>query len=365
MTPVEGAVPKTNWSASKVELERKALTELTVTIPRGSNTPDPTSSAKAISPLPLAKVRSKVPLTVLLNAISPPVFPVVVMVEAPVARITGLLKVILAPSPTRPVPPPAAPPEALIVLLLRVTDNPPLELMVIDPASPPSELFRELAPPEVSMLAKPIVPVLVVIERSPPAPPAPALEAPPSALILPVMETFPLTPPIVIAPAALPTPALFDAPVVSKSPAKVIVPVPVAVIDTSPESVPLLDPAAVSIVCAAAKSTPPIPPVKVTAPPAVSIPAFRSKVAPSRVTLVVAPVAAMAPSTCTSPPVPLERITTESRKDEVSTVINPVWALCPIVIDVAPSAIAARSVSLRSKVPAPPPTPIVVPAVAP
>ena len=242
----------------------KVLTELTVTIPRGSSTPDPASPAKVISPLPAAIVRSKVPLTVSLKAISPPIFPVVLIVEAP-ARITGLSKVILAPSPARPVPPPAAPPEALIVLLFRVTDNPPLELMVIAPASPPSELFSELTPPEVSMFAKPIAPVVVVIERSPPAPPAPALEAPPSALILPVIETFPLTPPIVIAPPALPTPVLFDAPVVSKSPAKVIVPVPVAVIVTSPESVPLFAVAVVVMLLAAVRLT--FPPVRVTAFP--------------------------------------------------------------------------------------------------
>ena len=291
MTPVEGAAPKTNWSASKVALERKALTELTVTIPRGSNTPDPTSSAKVISPLPAAIVRSKVPLTVLLNAISPPVFPVVVMVEAPVARITGLLKVILAPSPTRPVPPPAAPPEALIVLLLRVTDNPPLELMAIAPASPPLELFSVLAPPEVLIFAKAMVPLVLVI---------------------------------VTAPAALPAPRLFAAPVVTKFPVRLIVPTPDAVMATAPESVPLLAPAAVSIVCAAAKSTPPIPPVKVTAPPAVSIPAFRSKVAPCRVTLVVAPLAVINPSTCTSPKVPLDRMVTGSWNVDAFTVTRPV-----------------------------------------
>ena len=158
-------------------------------------------------------------------------------------------------------------------------------------------------------------------------------------------------------------PAASLAPLVIMLPATLIVPAPALVIFTSPEAVPAA--AVVVMSCPAARSTPPVPPVSVTAPPAVVMPAFKSNVVPCKVTSVVAPVAVINPSTCTSPPVPLERITTESRKVEVSTVINPVCAACPILMEVAPSLMARRSLSFSCRVPAPPPTPIVVAAVAP
>ena len=332
----------------------------------------PTMPAKvtvpACAPLPAVRVRDRgVRLlelfTVLLNIILPPFAPVVLMLAAPVASRTGLLKVIAAPFPATPIPPPAVPPDALIVLLFRVTAELPVELRVMVPASPPSKLVVVLVPPEVLMLPNPMVPVVVERARSPPIPPSPLVADPPRVLTAPVTETFPVValmaisppappfsppatnalvpaPPVAVTapetvtvpvapviitfPPALPAPALLAAPVVVMAPARLIVPAPVAVTATAPEAVPAA--AVVRIVCPAAKSTPPTPPVKVTAPPAVVIPAFRSKVAPCRVTLVVAPVAPINPSTCTSPKVPLERIVTGSRNADVSTVTKAVCA---------------------------------------
>ena len=45
--------------------------------------------------------------------------------------------------------------------------------------------------------------------------------------------------------------------------------------------------------------------------------------------------------------------------------ISPVWADCPMVMEVAPSAMASRSAFVNSRVPAPVPTPIVVAAAPP
>ena len=312
VTPLVGAAPNTKLSASKRALDRKVLTELTVKTPRGSSAPEPTSPANVMSPSPASRVRSKVPLTVLLKRMSPLVSPVVSMETAAVARMTGLLKVILAPSPSTPDPPPLVPPAAVIVLPSKVTAKPPDEFRVMVPAFPPSELFRVLAPPEVSKSANPIVPVVVVTLILPPTPPAPALEAPPKASRFPDTVIFPLTLVRLISPPVLPAPVLLEAPVVTRSPTKSIFPVPLALILMAPELTPVLLTEVVLIVCAAARSTPPTPAVKVALPPAVSIPAFRSRVAPSKVTFVVGPEAVIRPSTWTSPPVPLDRITTES-----------------------------------------------------
>ena len=252
----------------------------------------PTDPPTVTVPVPALTVRLCAPFRVSLKLIFPPTVPVVTILLDPAAKKTGLLKVMADPFPATPItPPPPTPPLAVIVLAFNVTTEPPVELMPTVPALPPLLFASVEAPPEVLIFAKAMVPVVLVIATAPPA---------------------------------LPTPALFAAPVVTKSPLRLIAPTPVAVMATAPESVPLLAAAAVLIVCATAKSTPPIPPVKVATPPAVSIPAFKSKVAPCRVTLVVAPVAVINPSTCTSPKVPLDRMVTGSWNVDAFTVTRPV-----------------------------------------
>ena len=197
---------------------------------------------------------------------------------------------------------------------------------------------RVVVPKELTVTAPPAPPAKPVVDAAalPTAVTAPKLTAPPVefSVTLPAARPTPVeVPPLVFNPtpdtlmsAAAVTltfpPAASLAPLVIMFPATLIVPAPALVMSTFPEAIPAA--AVVVMSCPAARSTPPVPPVSVTAPPAVVIPAFKSNVVPTRVTLVVAPVAAMAPSTCTSPPAPLERIITGALKVDVSTVINPV-----------------------------------------
>ena len=94
----------------------------------------------------------------------------------------------------------------------------------------------------------------------------------------------PLAVSMVTTPPALPAVALLLAPVVTRSPARLTVPVPVTLMSMAPEMVPLLTAAVVVMLLVAARSRPPAPALRVTSPPLVTMLSFRSTVAASSVT---------------------------------------------------------------------------------